>query len=108
MEPTKREVLIYKTAEGASPFEDWLRGLKDVVGRALIRKRINRVRLGNLGLNRHLGDGVWELKINFGPGYRVYYGEEGAQIVVLLCGGDKGSQERDIGKAKEFWRDYLA
>jgi putative addiction module killer protein len=108
MEPTSREVLIYETAEGKSPFEDWLGGLKDAVGRALVRKRINRVRLGNLGRNRSLGDGVWELKIDFGPGYRVYYGEDGPRIVVLICGGDKGSQDRDIAKAKEYWRDYLA
>jgi len=53
-----------------------------------------------------LGDGVWELKIDFGPGYRVYYGEDGPIIVVLLCGGDKGSQDRDIAKAKDYWRDY--
>lgn len=108
MEPTQRDVLIYKTIDGKCPFEEWLNGLKDMTGRALIRKRINRVRLGNLGQNRSLGDGVWELKIDFGPGYRVYYGEDGPRIVVLICGGDKGSQGRDIAKAKEYWRDYLA
>lgn len=108
MEPTPREVLIYETAEGKVPFESWLAGLKDAVGRALIRKRINRVRLGNLGNNRSVGNGVWELKIDFGPGYRVYYGEDGSRVIVLICGGDKGSQDRDILKAKEYWRDYLA
>lgn len=108
MEPTPREVQIYETAEGKVPFEDWLKGLKDTTGRALIQKRINRVRIGNLGQNRNVGDGVWELKIDFGPGYRVYYGEDGPRLVVLLCGGDKSSQERDIAKAKEYWRDYLA
>ncbi len=106
MAATPREVLIYETADEKYPFEDWLSKLKDVVGRAMIRKRINRVRAGNLGRNRSLGDGVWELKIDFGPGYRVYYGEDGPIIVVLLCGGDKGSQDRDIAKAKDYWRDY--
>jgi len=90
------------------PFEDWLNGLKDVTGRALIRKRLNRVRLGNLGNIRSLGDGVAELKVDFGPGYRVYFGEDGPRIVVLLIGGAKGSQQRDITKAKDYWRDYNA
>jgi putative addiction module killer protein len=108
MDTTQRDVQIYETAEGKCPFDEWLNGLKDAVGRALIRKRINRVKLGNLGQSRSLGDGVWELKIDFGPGYRVYYGEDGPRVVVLVCGGDKGSQDRDIAKAKEYWRDYLA
>lgn len=106
MDVIPREVLIYETADSKCPFEDWLIKLKDVVARATIRKRINRVRMGNLGKNRSLGDGVWELKVDFGPGYRVYYGEDGPTVVVLLCGGDKGSQDRDIAKAKDYWRDY--
>jgi len=108
MEPTPRELLNYITEDGRCPFEDWLNGLKDVTGRALIRKRLNRVRLGNLGNIRSLGDGVAELKVDFGPGYRVYFGEDGPRIVVLLVGGDKGSQQRDITKAKDYWRDYNA
>lgn len=79
-----------------------------MAARAIIRKRLNRVRLGNLGNTRGLGSGVSELKIDFGPGYRVYYGEDGPKIVVLLVGGDKGSQDRDIEKAKAFWEDYNA
>ena len=88
---TPRQVLNYVTGAGKCPFEEWLDGLKDVTGRALIRKRINRIRLGNLGNNRSVGDGVWELKIDFGPGYRIYYGEGGAGTVILLCGGNKNS-----------------
>ncbi|MCM0606989.1 MAG: type II toxin-antitoxin system RelE/ParE family toxin [Xanthomonadaceae bacterium] len=83
-----------------------MNGLKDISARAIVRKRLNRVRTGNLGNTRNLSQGVWELKIDFGPGYRVYFGEDGAKIVVLLVGGDKGSQERDIQKAKEYWKDY--
>ena len=108
MEPNPRELLNYITEDGRCPFEDWLNGLKDLTGRALIRKRLNRVRLGNLGNIRSLGDGVAELKVDFGPGYRVYFGEDGPRIVVLLVGGDKGSQQRDITKAKDYWRDYNA
>ena len=108
MEPVLRELLIYMTDDGCCPFEEWLNGLQDRVGRALIRKRLNRVRLGNLGNNRNLGDGVWELKFDFGPGYRIYYGERDRTVVVLLVGGDKGSQERDIQKAKQYWEDYHA
>ena len=108
MESTPRELLNYETEDGKCPFEEWLLGLRDVAARAIIRKRLNRVRLGNLGNTRSLGSGVSELKIDFGPGYRVYYGEDGPKIVVLLVGGDKGSQERDIEKAKSFWEDYNA
>src|SRR5574337_498376 len=98
MEQSLRELLSYTTEDVYCPFEDWLAGLRDVAGRAVVRKRLNRVRLGNLGNTRSLGDGVWELKIDFGPGYRVYFGEDGDRIVVLLMGGDKGSQDRDIAK----------
>lgn len=108
MEPVQREVLEYETEDGKCPFQEWLESLKDVQGRAIIRKRLNRVRMGNLGVNRSVGNGVWELKINFGPGYRVYYGEDGPKVVVLLCAGDKSSQSRDIAQAQDYWRDYLA
>ena len=106
MEPIPRELLNYVTEEGRCPFEDWLNGLRDVNGRAIVRKRLNRIRVGNLGNTRSLGEGVWELKIDFGPGYRVYFGEDGPRLVILLVGGDKGSQDRDIVKAKEYWKDY--
>lgn len=103
-----RELEIYETSDGRFPFEDWLNSLKDITARSLIRKRLTRIRLGNMGNARNLGDGVWELKIDFGPGYRVYYGEDGPKIVVLLIGGDKGTQPRDIQKAKAYWEDYHA
>ncbi len=105
---TPREILSYITEDGRCPFEEWLESLKDRTARALIRKKLNRVRLGNLGKVRHLGDGVSELKLDLGPGYRLYFGEDGIQVVVLLLGGDKGSQKRDIEKAKTYWRDYHA
>ena len=93
---------------GTAPFETWLNGLKDVQGRAVVRKRLNRVRLGNLGDAKPVGNGVFELRIDFGPGYRVYFGEQNGVVVVLLCGGDKSTQPKDIQRAKEYWADYLS
>jgi putative addiction module killer protein len=101
-----RELVEYLDPRGRSPFGDWIRKLKDMKGRALIRKRLNRIRMGNLGDCRSVGNGVKELRIAFGPGYRVYFGEDGTTIVVLLCGGDKGSQESDIHQAKLNWAEY--
>jgi putative addiction module killer protein len=106
LEPIPRELLNYVTSEGRCPFEDWLLGIKDSFARAIVRKRLNRVRVGNLGNTKSLGGGVFELKIDFGPGYRVYFGEDGPRIVVLLIGGDKSSQARDIESAKAYWEDY--
>lgn len=71
-----------------------------------IRQRIARIRLGNLGDARSVGEGVQELRIHFGPGYRVYFGRDGDAVVILLCGGDKGSQDRDVARAHEYWREY--
>jgi putative addiction module killer protein len=93
---------------GKSPFTEWLDDLKDVVGRARIRARLLSLEKGNFGKNRALGDGVYELKIDIGPGYRVYYGLEGMNVVLLLCGGSKRNQNRDIEHAKKYWQEYLA
>lgn len=73
---------------------------------AVIRARINRLELGNFGDCKSVGAGVLELRVSFGPGYRVYFGRDGNTVVVLLYGGDKGSQTRDILKAKLFWKEY--
>ena len=102
----EKTILIYETKGGKAPFSEWLLNLKDIKARATIRARIERVRLGNLGDCKGLGEGVFELRIPFGPGYRVYLGQDGPVIVVLLCGGDKGSQKRDITKAKLLWVEY--
>lgn len=100
------EVRIYETRGRKAPFSEWLEGLRDPRGRAAVRTRIVRLRLGNFGDCKGVGDGVFELRIDLGPGYRVYFGRRGQEIVVLLCGGDKRSQERDIERAKEYWKDY--
>lgn len=106
MESQPRDIELYVTPEGKVPFSEWLKSLKDSRARAIVRARLIRVRLGNLGDCRSVGNGVFELRIDFGSGFRVYFGQEGNDIVVLLCGGDKGSQEKDIRKAKEYWSDY--
>ena len=76
------------------------------MGRAAIRKRIDRVEEGNFGDHRFVGGGVWEIRIHYGPGYRVYYGEDGPKVVLLICGGDKGTQKKDVRKAQELWAEY--
>ena len=100
------EIDYYVTEQGGKPFKDWLEGLRDVQGRARIRVRLDRVRLGNFGDHRSVGAGVQELRIDYGPGYRVYFGTEGQRVVLLLPGGDKSSQPRDIARAREFWQDH--
>jgi putative addiction module killer protein len=104
--PTEQEVRVYARSDGSEPFTQWLRGLRDGAARNRIRQRIARIRLGNFGDARSAGDVVQELRIHFGPGYRVYFGREGDGVVILLCGGDKGSQDRDIERAQEYWRDH--
>ena len=101
------KIIIYTTCTGKKPFADW-RSKLDLKTRALVRTRIDRVSFGNLGDCKPIknGDGVWELRINYGPGYRIYFGKEKDAIVVLLVAGDKGSQSRDIVKAKRYWLDY--
>jgi putative addiction module killer protein len=84
-------------------FSAWLKGLRDVIAKQQINKRIARiVSTGNYGDFATIGDGVSELRIHFGPGYRVYYTLRGEKVVILLCGGDKSSQDRDIKRAKEM------
>jgi putative addiction module killer protein len=97
---------MYNTPGGRIPFEDWVRGLRDVQARARIRARLARVRLGNMGDAHTVGEGVWELRIDYGPGYRVYYARSGIATLLLLGGGDKTTQERDIRQAQASWREY--
>ncbi len=101
-----RSLEEYITDDGRSPFSQWLNGLRDRRARARIRVRLDRVSLGNLGECRSVGDGVHELVMDFGPGYRVYFGQIGDRIVLLLTGGTKGTQQKDIDQAKAYWADY--
>ena len=105
-EAIARELELYVTEEGRAPFTEWLDSLRDIRGREKIRARLNRIRLGNFGDSSSVGEGVEELRIDFGPGYRVYFGQAGTKIVLLLCGGDKSTQTQDILQAKRYWKDY--
>lgn len=97
---------LYATEDGKSPYQEWIRKLRDIHARAIIRRRIDRVKMGNFGDHKGVGEGVYELIIDFGPGYRVYYALDGDTVVILLCGGAKKSQSIDIQKAKQYWADY--
>ncbi len=107
MEVKPKTLVIYETANGKEPFNEWLNSLKDKRVKATVDARLIRVRKGNLGLCRSLGEGLWELKFDLGPGFRIYFGQHGDSIVVLLHGGDKKTQSRDIETAKTYWLDYL-
>ncbi|HNU12134.1 MAG TPA: type II toxin-antitoxin system RelE/ParE family toxin [Rubrivivax sp.] len=92
--------------EQTSDYRKWLDGLKDPAGRARILMRVDRLIHGNPGSGRNLTDGVSELKIDYGPGYRVYYSKRGNRLLLLLGGGDKSSQDRDIAKAIRLSKNY--
>ena len=100
------EILLYRKGR-SNPFSEWLASLKDARAVGVVRSHLNRIRLGNFGDCKSVGGGVEELRIDFGPGYRVYYGREGSMVVVLLCGGSKKSQARDIVTAQRQWKEYL-
>lgn len=104
--PARRREVRHYVSNGKDFFGDWLKGLRDRMARAAILKRIDRVEDGNFGDHRSIGKGVWELRIHFGPGYRVYYGEDGPTIVLLLCGGDKSTQQADVHRARALWAQY--
>ena len=106
MNDFKIELFEYVTEDGKNPFHNWLNALKDRIVRARIRVRLNRVRLGNFGDCKPVGKGVSELRVDYGPGYRIYYGKSENTIVILLCGGVKKSQPKDIQLAQKYWDDF--
>jgi putative addiction module killer protein len=96
----------YQTEDGKVPVTAWLANLKNAKTRSVIEDRLDRVKSGLLGTNDPCRDGVYELKIDFGPGFRVYYAKIGKTVLLLLCGGDKSSQNRDIEKAVKYLKDF--
>ncbi len=100
------DIREYATRNGKIPFSDWLNELRDRRIRARIRIRLDRVQLGILGDYKSVGGGVYEMRINYGPGYRIYFGFVDKIVILLLAGGDKRNQKVDIKKAIAYWVDY--
>ena len=100
------EIRHFLTPEGKDIYSDWHRKLRDTKAKIALDRRINRIELGNFGDHKFCRDGVWELRIDVGQGYRVYYAIAGTQVVLLLCGGDKRTQDTDIDRACEYWQDW--
>jgi putative addiction module killer protein len=102
------EVREYQAVDGKTPVAQWLSGLRDSAARARIVSRLDRLKAGLLGDWKSVGESVCELRIDYGPGYRVYYAQDGEALIILLCGGDKRSQAKDIKRAHAYWKDYKA
>lgn len=100
------ELRRYQLENGGQPVATWLSSLRDARARAQIEIRLRRVLAGNFGDCKPVGEGVSELRVDVGTGYRIYYGRHGQALVILLCGGDKSSQQADIKRAKEYWSDW--
>ncbi|HZP04440.1 MAG TPA: type II toxin-antitoxin system RelE/ParE family toxin [Terracidiphilus sp.] len=99
------EIRQYLGPDGRNRFGDWFDGLNSEAARK-ITTALYRVGLGNFSNVKGVGAGVFECRVDFGPGYRIYFGKDGEQIVILLCGGAKQRQQADIASAKQYWQDY--
>ena len=106
MEARPLKIYVYQTPDGDEPFTRWFDNLKDLEAVARIARRLDRLELGNWGDCKPIGEAVSELRIDYGPGYRVYVARDGNTLVILLCGGDKKTQKKDIKTAQKYWRDY--
>ena len=101
-----RTLQYYRTPTGRAPFNEWLKGIPDRTTRNRIEARLDYLKAGNFGDCEAIGDGIFELRLHFGAGYRIYFGQVGNTVVLLLCGGDKSRQHRDIQRAKTYWKEY--
>lgn len=106
METAPRKIEHYLLPNGIDPFAEWMKTLRDRQARAKIHVRIDRLQSGNFGDVRSIGSGLSELRVDVGPGYRVYFGQVDEVVVLLLCGGDKTTQTKDIIVAKAYWADH--
>ena len=100
------KIEVYKKASGVVPFDKWFDGLKDAKTKSIVLSRLDRVSLGNFGDSKYIDEGISELRINYGSGYRIYFSKCGTSIVLFLCAGNKSSQQKDIALAKEYLLDY--
>lgn len=106
MGQAKYQLSYYADKAGKKPFREWFLALRDRVAMQRIAARLDRIVVGNPGDHKAVGGGVMELRIDHGPGYRVYYAHDGNQVVLLLFGGDKSTQRRDIETAKAYWQEH--
>ncbi|MBV9852720.1 MAG: type II toxin-antitoxin system RelE/ParE family toxin [Armatimonadetes bacterium] len=106
MEVVEREVKVLVPESGKAPFDIWLAGIRDQKTRQRIQARLTRLQNGNFGDFQSVGKEVFELRIFFGPGYRIYFALAGDVMIVLLGGGDKGTQSKDIEAAQMLWQEY--
>jgi putative addiction module killer protein len=106
LESRSWEVEVYTTLSGESPFQEWVDNLRDSKGAAKIAARIDRIPGGNWGDFKFIAEGVFEFRIQSGPGYRIYFAKHQNRVILLLCGGDKSSQQRDIAQAIGYWKEY--
>jgi putative addiction module killer protein len=106
MRDMKNTINEYIDDSGKSLYADWLKDLRDAKAKAKVMMQVDKMELGLFGDVEPIGEGLSELRLHYGPGYRVYYGKEGQQVFLLLCGGDKSTQSKDIKKAKECWKNH--
>ncbi len=106
LKPGRYDLLSYCPKDGGCPFDEWIADL-DFKTRQRILERVARIKKGQFGDYKKIAPQLYELRFFFGPGYRVYFGQQGETIVIILTGGDKFSQNSDIKQAKEYWRLYL-
>ena len=102
----KYEVHYYRTIYGVEPFKAWLLDIREKKDRKIVQRRLHRAEEGNLGSTRYVGNGVGEIKIDYGPGYRIYFGFGYNEKLILLLGGTKSTQKHDILKSQFYWEDY--
>ena len=102
----QRKIQYYRASNGRRPFIEWFESIRDKNTQNRIDKRLERLEDGNFGDCQSVGGGVFELRLHFGPGYRIYFGQIDDTLVLLLCGGDKTSQATDIIGAKTYWIEY--
>jgi putative addiction module killer protein len=100
------ELVYYQQENGRYPFIEWITALRDKVAKSRIATRLRQIEAGNFGDSKPVGEGVVELRVHVGAGYRVYCGRYGQNWVILLCGGDKDSQTTDISRAKALWAEW--
>lgn len=103
---SKFVIKLLETDEGKIPFFKWYDSLTDKVSKVRVRRRLDRIELGNLGDTKSVGEGVYELRFHFGAGYRIYFARVKNTVIILLGGGDKTTQKKDITQAKALWRQY--